>query len=377
MKILILVNNLSYFVSHRMLLAESLIANGNEVLIGYGELGNTKLNFVKKKGFRVFFIPMNRGGTNFIEEIKTIYSIWKLFKRERPKIVHLITIKPYLYGGLIARLTNVPAVVSAIAGLGSLFIQEDLNTRILRAVLYPIYRLALGHPNQRIIVQNKSDKKLLISWGVANSKNFFLIKGSGVNLNKFNNLKQKKTVPTISFIGRFIREKGIYEFTSAANYLLKKGIKARFWLIGDKDLKNPSGLTKKEIKNLSNNRNIKILGHKKNISNYLSKSHIICLPSYREGLPKVLAEAAAASRAVVTTDIPGCRDSIIPNKTGLIVPVKNSQKLADALEWLIKNPKKCIAMGKAGRKLAKKEFRIEKIIQKHLKLYKDLSSKIL
>ena len=376
MKILILVNNLSYFVSHRMSLAQVLVANKYEVVVAYGESGNIDPKYVKKKGFKVCFVSMTRGGTNFFEEVKTIYSIWQLFKKERPKIVHLITIKPYLYGGIIARLTNVPVVVSAIAGLGTLFIQRDLKTRFLRSILYPLYRLAFGHSNQRLIVQNKSDKKALISWGVTNSKKFFLIKGSGVNLDNFTKLEEAVSIPTICFAGRLIKEKGVYEFVSAACYLIKKGIKARFWIAGDMDLKNPSGLTKKEIKQISGNKNIRLLGYQKNIPNLFSKSHIICLPSYREGLPKVLIEAAAACRAVVTTNIPGCRDAVVPNKTGLLVPVKNPQKLAEAIEWLIENPQKRIAMGKAGRKLAEQEFRIEKIIQSHLKLYEELVFKI-
>jgi len=371
MKILILVNSLSYFVSHRMPIAQISMSKGYEVVIGYGELGDIDPSFVEKKGFKISFVPMNRGGTNLFEEIKTIYSIWHLFREVRPNIVHLITIKPYLYGGIIARLTNVPAVVSAIAGLGSLFIQQDLNTRFLRALLYPVYWLAFAHPNQRVIVQNKSDIETLNSWGVIKSKKFCLINGSGVNLDKFTQLNEPASIPTISFVGRLIKEKGVNEFIAAAHYLLKKGIKARFWLVGDMDLKNPSGLKKNEIKKIDDG-NIKLLGYQKDIANLYAKSHIVCLPSYREGLPKALAEAAAASRAIVTSDVPGCRDSIIPNISGLLTPVKNVKKLADNLQWLIENPSKRIAMGKAGRKLAERKFDIKIIINDHLKIYQEL-----
>jgi glycosyltransferase involved in cell wall biosynthesis len=125
---------------------------------------------------------------------------------------------------------------------------------------------------------------------------------------------------------------------------------------------------------LKHEKSIEVLGYHKNIPELYAKSHIVCLPSYREGLPKSLMEAAAASRAVVTTDVPGCRDAIIPNKTGLLVPVKDPYKLADSLQWLIEHPKERIAMGKEGRKLAEKEFRIEKIVQDHLYIYKQLIS---
>ena len=145
-------------------------------------------------------------------------------------------------------------------------------------------------------------------------------------------------------------------------------------LAGDLDINNPTGLNLDDLKKIKDGGHVKILGYQKDISILYTKSHIICLPSYREGLPKSLIEAAAASRAVVTTDVPGCRDAIIPNKTGLLVPAKDSQKLADALQWLIENPKERIAMGKEGRKFAEKEFPIEKIIQNHLDIYEDLLS---
>ena len=318
---------------------------------------------------------MHRGGTNLINEIKTIFSIWKLIKRIDPKILHLITIKAYLYGGIVARLIQVPCVVSAITGLGSLFIQNNLKIRFIRSLLYPIYKFALGHKNQFVIFQNKQDSKFLMKWGVLNTKKIILLKGSGVNLSKFSIFKEPKGVPVVCFAGRLIKDKGVNEFISAARILQNRGFHARFLLAGQKDLLNPSGLKAKEIKNIRSEAVVEVLGHQKDISTLYSKSHIVCLPSYREGLPKALAEAAAASRAVVTTDVPGCRESIIPNKSGLLVPVKNSKKLADAIGWLIDHPAKRIAMGKAGRQLAKKEFGIEKIVQSHLNIYKKLITK--
>ena len=133
-------------------------------------------------------------------------------------------------------------------------------------------------------------------------------------------------------------ETKIYEFVSAANLIRKRNIKANFLIAGDLDLKNPSGLKVKDLDILKKNKNIEILGHQNNIAELYFKSHIVCLPSYREGLPKALIEAAAASRAVITTDVPGCRDVIIPDKSGILVPVKDSKKLADAIEYLIDNP---------------------------------------
>ena len=373
-KLLILINNLSFFCSHRLPIAEASLANGFDVVIGYSEVGSADPYLLMQKGFKVKFVPMH-GGTNLLKDLKTFYTLWIFFKKEKPDIVHLVTIKPYLYGGIISRFTGVQNLVSAISGLGTLFVHKDLKSRFLRLLLYPLYCLAFNHSNQKVIVQNEDDAKVLVRWGVLNSNKVRLIRGSGVNLKNFINLREPEGIPVICFAARLLVDKGVYEFVSAAKILKDRGVQARFCLAGDLDLNNPTSLNIKDLNNLKNESCIDILGFQKNIASLYARSHIICLPSYREGLPKTLIEAAAASRAVVTTDVPGCRDAIIPNNTGLLVPVKNSKKLADALQWLIEHPIERINMGKAGRKLAEKEFQIEKIVKNHLKIYQELIAK--
>jgi len=371
-KILILVNDLSFFISHRLPIAEAALAKGFDVVIGYGELGGADSKLLEQKGFKVKFIPTQRGGINPLEDLKTFFYIWKFFKKEKPDIAHLVTIKLYLYGGIISRLTGVPGLVSAVSGLGTVFISKNLKYRFLRLLAYPIYKLAFNHFNQKVIVQNKDDLKVLVEWGILNPFKAKLLKGSGVKLENFTNLDEPDGTPTVCFAARLLREKGVYEFVSAARLLRERGIQARFCLAGGLDTKNPTGLNLDDFNKLKEEVCVEVLGYHKDIPTLYASSHIICLPSYREGLPKSLIEAAAASRAVVTTDVPGCRDAIIPNKTGLLVPVKDPQKLADALQWLIEHPQERIAMGIAGRKLAEKEFSIEKIVQNHLDIYQDL-----
>ena len=373
-KILILVNYLSFFISHRLPVAEALLAKGFDVFIGYGELRGANPKLLEKKGFKVNLIPMQLGSFNLLKDFKTAYYIWAFFKRVKPDIVHLVTIKPYLYGGIISRLCGVRCLISAVSGLGTLFINNNLKFKLIRLLLYPIYKITFNHLNQKIILQNKDDLKALVNWGVLDPSKVKLLKGSGVNLENFRNFDEPSGVPKVCFAARLLRDKGVCEYVSAARLLKKRGIKAQFLLAGDLDLNNPTGLNLNDLKKLKDEGFVKIIGYQKNISTLYAKSHIICLPSYREGLPKSLIEAAAASRVVVTTDVPGCRDAIIPNKTGLLVPVKNSKKLADALQWLIENPKKRIVMGKEGRKLAEKEFPIEKIVLNHLNIYRDLLS---
>ena len=375
-KLLILINDLNFFCSHRLPIAEKSKKNGFDVVIGYGELGAADLQLLEQKGFRLCYIPMERGGLSFLKDIILFFNIWKFLKREKPDILHLVTIKPYLYGGIASRLTSIPSVVSAISGLGTLFIHRNLKSKLFLILLSPIYYLAFNHFNQKIIVQNEDDAKVLVNMGVLNPQKVELIKGSGVKLQNFTNHVEPSGIPVICFVGRLLYDKGVYEFIHAARLIKKKGIKAKFLLVGDLDNKNLTSLNINDLNKIKNENYVEIVGYKKNISSLYENSNIICLPSYREGLPKSLMEAAAASRAVVTTDVPGCRDAIIPNKTGLLVPVKNSQKLADAVQWLIEHPLERIAMGKEGRKFAKKEFDIEIIVQHHLDIYRKLNENL-
>ena len=371
--ILILVNSLSFFISHRLEIAYAAKDKGYEVKVGYGELGNTNTAILSEKGIDCFHVPLERKSINPFKEMWSLFSIWRIFYRLKPDIVHLITIKAYLYGGIAARLARVPCVVSAIAGLGILFNQKKWRNFLFQKLLYPLFYLAFNHPNQRVIVQNLEDKKKLINWVGLDKKKILLFPGSGVNLSMFTNLSELNVVMTVCFASRLLRHKGVFDFVSAARIIKKRGIKAKFLLAGNLDLSNPTSLTHQDLNNIIKEKVVEVLGYQKDIPTLYARSHIVCLPSfYGEGLPKALIEAAAASRAVVTTDAPGCRDALTPNKTGLLVPVKNPEKLADALQWLIEHPKERVAMGKEGRKLAEKEFPIEKIVQNHLDIYQDL-----
>jgi len=234
-KILILINNLNFFISHRLLTAKASLAKGYKVVVGYGELGGANIELLEQNGFTVKYIPMDRGGMNFFKELKTLFYIWKFFKNEKPDIVHLVTIKPYLYGGIISRLLGVTGLVSAVSGLGTLFINNDLKFRFLRVLLFPFFKLAFNHNNQKVILQNRDDLKMLVDWGVLNYSNSILIKGSGVEIDKFTNLDEPAGLPTVCFASRLIRDKGVYEFVSAASMLGKRGVKARFLLAGDLD----------------------------------------------------------------------------------------------------------------------------------------------
>jgi len=376
-KLLILINSLSFFCSHRLPIAEASKKEGYDVVIGYGELGGVDPTTLQKRGYKLYHIPMKRGGFNLFKDIKTLFYIWNFFKIERPNIVHLVTIKPYLFGGIISRFTKINCTVSAVSGLGSLFLNNNLKSKIILLLLYPIYKVVFNHHNQKIIFQNRDDVNFFLKWGVLDINKVQIIKGSGVKLENFTELKEQEGIPVVCLASRLLKDKGVHDFVSAARIIKKKNIQVRFCIAGALDSSNPSRLSNAEIKQIEEEGFVEILGYHEDIPSLFSKSHIICLPSYREGLPKTLIEAAAASRAVVTTDVPGCRDAIIPYKTGLLVPVKNPQKLADAIQWLIENPQKRVEMGKVGREHAAKEFTLEKTVQDHLDIYKELIQNLL
>lgn len=371
--IFFLVNNLSFLTSHRVHIVLEAKKKGYKVKIGYGELGGANLSYFLKRGIDCFFIPLQRNSKNPLKELRSVFAIWQIFSQLKPDIVHLITIKAYLYGGIAARLAKVPCVISAIAGLGILFNRNKLWNSFFQIVLFPLFKFAFNHPNQKIIVQNLNDKKILMNWISLERKKILLFNGSGVDLSMYTNLKESNEPVTICFASRLLKDKGVYDFVTAAKLIKKRGVEAKFLLAGNLDPGNPTSLSSKDLNQIKSEKNVDVIGFQKDIPSLYAKSHIICLPSfYGEGLPKALIEAAAASRPVVTTDIPGCRDAIIPKMTGLLVPAQDPKKLAIALMSLIANRKERISMGKAGRKLAEKKFDIKKIIKSHLEAYREL-----
>ena len=329
---------------------------------------------LEEMGVEFIEIKLDRKGFDVLNLALSVIELRKLFKDIQPDIIFSYTHKAILSGALAAKMSGFSNIFSLITGTGHIFDGRTLKERFIRNIGSLALKLALKF-NKLVFFQNIDDKNLFLKNNIAKPQQARLVNGSGVNLDNFTKLKEKGVAPIICFAGRLIKEKGVYEFISAARLLRQKNINARFLLAGSLDNKNPSSLSQKDLDRIKNEGYVEVLGYQKDIPALYEKSHIVCLPSYREGFPKALIEAAAAGRAVVTTDVPGCRDAVVPNKTGLIVPVKNTEKLAWAIQWLIEHSKERVAMGKAGRELAVKEFSIEKIIKEHLKIYRELSKK--
>jgi glycosyltransferase involved in cell wall biosynthesis len=370
-RVLFVVNDAPFFLSHRLPVAIAARDAGYEVHVATPACLATRE--IAAHGLRHHPISLTRSGTNPLVELASLWRIGVLFRALRPNLVHLVTPKPVLYGGIAARLVGVDAVVAAISGLGHLFSSDSVGVRAGRPLVTMLYRLALRRDCVRVLFQNPSDRELLLQSGAVAADRAVIIRGAGVDLSGFDTTTEPEGIPTVTFAARLLRPKGVYEFVEAARRLRAEGIAARFQLAGDADPSNPTSVRPDEIERWRAEGYVEVLGHRLNIAGVFSASHLIVLPSYYgEGLPKVLAEAAAAGRAVVTTDVPGCRDAIEPGVSGLLVPPRDATALARAIRELLGAPERRRRMGAAGRALAERDYGIERIVAAHLDVYREL-----
>jgi glycosyltransferase involved in cell wall biosynthesis len=374
MKLLFVVNVDWFFLSHRLPIALEAKRKGFEVHIATGI--TSKLGDLQSEGFIVHPLDIDRSSAGLFSSLNLVWQIYQVFRRVRPDLVHLVTIKPILFGGLAARLARVPALVAAISGLGFVFIADGTKAKIRRWLVGLIYGQALKHKRLKIIFQNTSDQEILRELIKFSSGDSIIIRGSGIDLEQFTMKAEPSEGFVVAMACRLLREKGVYEFVDAARLLSKRGLNARFWLIGDIDPCNPSSVTKEQLSCWKLEGFVDCLGQRSDIANLYALSNLVVLPSYYgEGLPKTLIEAAACGRAIVTTDMPGCRDAIEPNVTGLIIPPCNAGALADAIETLQHNSSLRKGMGEEGRKFAEREFDIKGVVDSHLRIYTELLEK--
>jgi glycosyltransferase involved in cell wall biosynthesis len=369
--LLLIVNSPEFFISHRLPVALAARESGFDVHVATGP--GPACRQIVDQGLSHHVISLSRSGRNPFVEFRSLWEIFRLMRTIRPSLVHLVTIKPVLYGGLMARIARVPAVVVAISGLGSVFVTHNRRNFWLREPIKWLYRLALGHPNIRVIFQNSDDRSVLVGAGAIHDDQTKLIKGSGVALREYPVIPEPAGVPVVIFAARLLKDKGVVEFVQAAQILMARNIHAKFWLVGAPDPGNPTSVNEEQITEWRQQGVVEPMGFRSDIADLFARSNVVALPSYYgEGLPKVLIEAAACGRAVVTTDHPGCRDAIEVGKTGILVPVRDSLALADAIQALIEDPVTRKQMGMSGRALAEREFAIERVVDAHLAIYREL-----
>ena len=376
LRIAYVINDAAFFVSHRLPLALEVLKLGGEVCLITGkninkDFENYSIKILNEFNIDHYICDYSQSFKNPIKEILGLFQLIIYLKQFNPSTVHSATAKGNLMALLASNFIKETKLVLSISGFGTLFIGKKSFRKTIFNYLYKsIFKSLIKKLDYSIIFQNIEDYnnfKNLINF---NNKKAKIINGSGVDTSKLKPKKYKKYKKNILLPARMLYEKGIEEYIEASRILKEKNIEGNFYLAGDTISLNPSAISLKQIEEWSRQGLIIYKGHKYDLNELYEDMDIICLPSWREGFPKVLMEAASYGLPVITTDVPGCRDAVINNKTALLVPVKNKFKLAEAIVKLLENTKLRIKMGKANRNLALSKFDLKYIIPKVIKLYK-------
>lgn len=371
-KLVFLVTELGYFCSHRLGLALGAKKAGYDVTVvaNCDQTPHLSLYSAQLQSFELYHLPFHRSRLNPFSELKTLWKIGKAYRTLQPDIVHQVALKPVIYGTLCARLTGVPHVVNALGGMGYLFTHQSLKSLLLRPILGLLFRMLLRAPSCALILQNPDDVGLMTP--VVGRDKIYLIRGAGVDLKKFHPTEAPPSSPFKAvMVARLLWSKGIGEIVEAARLLKKEGILCQIQVAGDLDPQNPASVSPLTLATWKEENVITWLGTRCDIAAVYAQSHVAVLPSYREGLPKSLLEAAACGKPIITTDVPGCREVVDAGKNGFLVPPKDAPALAQALKVLATSPEQRLKMGKASRQKAEQEFDEKKIIAQTLAVYKE------
>ena len=369
-KLFIVVNVDWFFLSHRLPVALAAQKAGWDVTIVTADTG--KLKEIEALGLKTINLPMSRSGMNILQELGTLNFLRKLYKREKPDVVHHVGMKTILWGTLAAKFSKVNGVVNAISGLGGFFAED--NRGLMARVMPKVLRFSHDRKNLLCIFQNNEDKGLYVKNKIIKEEQARYIKGSGVDLNKFcYTPEQIEGKIRVILTARMIVEKGIFILTEAAEKLRSKyEEKVEFLLVGGID-DHPGAITKEQLDAVCDGSYIQWLGYRTDVKELLQSSNIVAFPSYyMEGLPKSLIEADAIGRPVITCNSVGCKETVIDGYNGYLIPTKDVDALAEKLDILLSNAKLRQEMGKNSRKYAEENFSLDDVIKKHLKIYDDL-----
>ena len=354
-KLLFVVTEDWYFVSHRLGLAVDALRKGYEV--GVVTKINHDRELIESNGIKVFPIDFCRGRMNPLCEIRVFVELARYVRCERPDIIHHVGLKPVIYGGLVSSIAKVSLVINAVSGLGSVFSEGRGWIVRLRRLMRATLKYTLRSDNASVIVQNADDRDALIAWNVVASDKIDLVAGAGVDVERFCVRDEAAGLPRIVLASRMLWEKGIADFVGAAKLLRDRGEKARFILVGESDRGSYAGIADEQLAGWVEAGVVEWLGRRADMPEILGGAAIVCLPSYYgEGIPKVLLEAAACGKPIVTTDMPGCREVVKHGVNGLLVQVRAPQELADALQKLLDDKGRRVRMGLEGRRLAEEKF---------------------
>lgn len=371
-KLFIVVNVDWFFLSHRKDVALAAKDAGWDVTIVTADTG--KLKDIENLGLKVINLPMSRSGMNIVQELKTLNWLRKLYKREKPDVVHHVGMKTILWGTLAAKFSRVNGVVNAISGLGGFFAED--NKGVLSKVMPMVLRFSHNRPNLLCIFQNDDDWGLYVKHGIIKHEQGRFIKGSGVDLNQFCYTPEPEEGKIrVMLTARMIVEKGIFLLTEAAERLrLKYEGKVEFLLVGGLD-DHPGAITKEQLDAVCDGEYIQWLGYRTDVRDLLKQCHIMAFPSYyMEGLPKSLIEADAIGRPIITSNSVGCKETLVDGYNGFLIQPKDVDALTEKLDLLLSDKELRVKMGKNARTYAEDYFSIEVVKERHLAIYSELVS---
>ncbi|TMS92553.1 glycosyltransferase family 1 protein [Pseudoalteromonas sp. S201] len=370
MKVLFLVNCSAFFCSHFLQLATAVKGNGHEVIVASGN--GIKKNKIEELGFIFYEIKLSRSGKNPMHEVISIISIYKALRFFQPDLLHMFTIKPILYGSLINRffpsiINNV--TIASVTGLGSSSLSSGFLNKLLWWTLQKIYKYSLNSKNVKVIFENEDDNNFFIQSKIIPENKAYIVNGAGVDIQEFSPSSEKFIQITVILVARLLKDKGVLEYIEAGKILKQRMVNVRLLLVGSTDESNPSSLTEHEVSSAHASGYVERLGYRTDIAELYKKSHIACLPSYREGLPKSLIEAASCGLPIVTTDVPGCRQMVEDGINGFLVPARDSHSLANALHKLVENKELLESMGVYNRQISEARYSNERIIASFFHVY--------
>ena len=372
-RLLFLITEDWYFWSHRLELARAARSAGWDVSIGTRVRDHGKR--IEDEGFHLHPLRLVRSSRHPVRELLAIFELVRLYRRVRPDVVHHVALKPILYGSVAARVSRVPAVVNGFAGLGYTFTESGERKDVLRSMIGMALRWAIALPRSRVVFQNEDDAREFADAGIIRHDQIRIIRGTGVDTDKFvpaAGHHDGNQDPLVVLAGRMLWDKGIGEFVEAARLLSASGVRARCAIVGMVDEENPAAISEMQLRAWQKEGVVQWWGHRDDMPNVLASAQIVVLPSYREGFPKVLLEAAACARPLVATDVPGCRAIVKDGINGFLVSPKDPISLCQALVKLLQDPALRARMGAQGREIVVKEFSVERISRETLALYREL-----
>ncbi len=368
-RVLIVVNDARFTVTHFLALARGISEAGGEVEIAVPDA--PEVSRIAEAGFRVHSIPLDRRGMNPLSELRLYNALLALYRDRRPAAVHHITVKPVLYGTIAARRAGVPRIVNSVTGLGYLFVSGGRRRAPVRAVIGAAYRRAFADSRVRLVFENPDDRDLFVRMKLVASDRTLVVPGAGVDVEEFRSRPVPAGTPLVVLPARMLWDKGVREFVEAARLIRTRGVAARFVLVGGTDV-NRAAVPVAQLDAWAREGVVEWWGLRDDMPTVLAEAALVVLPSYREGCPKALLEAAASGRAIVTCDVPGCREAVRDGANGVLVPARDADALAAAISTLLADPARRDALGRAGRVRAEREFAVRRVVGQILSAYAPL-----